>query len=327
MPCCIVTNNVPGVRAGLNRLADLFARFQGGGHLNPVAHHPEPLTSALHFEMCLWNHPEPLAVPPFAIDDAFHNSWTAMSQMYAANTFTENEMTRIHEDIIKLPPKTVATSCILGAFDKWILNLILSLRSEGQNLTRNPVLPQNPYPSALASVGRAQKLVNLYLKIELCWQISGFKYGCARPVLHRAMIPHLLSYLCALHAPLDRSLLQKIVSLPLGAWLIDKYLMGNNGDLVQSSDNVARPWSKLDCLRTYYGLQLMLRRVAMASWPAGCACSGAWGNGRDTIGKICGEIDPKDGNKGPDWLAAVFQLPENVILETLKALQSRNRAD
>jgi hypothetical protein len=78
-------------------------------------------------------------------------------------------------------------------------------------------------------------------------------------------------FLCALHCPIDSVLLKTLLQDPIGQELIKHGLMNNQGHLRQSNGDFDS-WSKLDCLETYFRFQLMLRRIAMQTWPPGCAC-------------------------------------------------------
>jgi hypothetical protein len=123
---------------------------------------------------------------------------------------------------------------------------------------------------------------------------------------------------------LDRILLDALKQFELGRWLKRTSLLRSaDSTLRQSSDGHFRPWSKLDCLRTYYGLQLMLRKIAMNTWPHGCACAPSsqeaiqacadWFNNNYGADHPCGQDQP-------DWIQAACDLPEVVILTTVNQL-------
>lgn len=331
MPCCLIpAQNNPVFPPTLQPDAERFAKYVGGAPLGnglDAVGDPGPttvLTSALHLEMKLWQ-PTKFKYRP---NDAEWNSWEVMLVVMGKNTFVAAEKRSIFVAISTLPQLKYV--CALIEFYGWQLSTILSLMSDGRR--RAPV--RNPpggdqAVAALASVGRCQKLINIYLKYEICWQVTGQWIG-GRMAPYPVRIPALPQFLCALHAPIDRILLSAIRLTPLGNWLHGKGLMSKSGtELTQSYDGLPRPWSKLDCLRTYYGLQLMLRRVAMSTWASGCACGGDAG---DHPAKAAEELTRKCAEwfneaypinqpcQGPDWVEAACELDETVIKETIRQL-------
>ena len=84
-----------------------------------------------------------------------------------------------------------------------------------------------------------------------------------------------------------------------------------------------RPWSKLDCLGTYYGFQLVLRRIAMSTWPKECGCFGL----SDAIQK-CGDMFQEEFTKGQecqgtDWIEIAKNIPDEIIDNTIEELKKR----
>ena len=352
MPCCQIPNPAaPVFPPTLIPDAERFSKYAGGatlvdiGAIAPLT----VLTSALHLEMKLWNTEEPLPHPPYRINDAEHNSWLAM-RARGRNTFSQAEKGIIFAGLN--PGSPAPKQCVLTAYDGWLLTTILGLRTQGMQPVREADLPPAPrQPSTLSTVGRCQKLLNVFLKHELCWHVAGRWVGYPQFVLYAPpRSPDLPQYLCALHAPIDRFVLQALTALPLGLGRRGKNLLKNNGDVKQSSDGNFRPWSQLNCLRTYYGLQLMLRRIAMHTWPVGCACGGA--SNISPLVHVCGSPNGKSpaaaakkltqdcadwfektfGPKHPcqndniDWIKAACELKDEVIEETLEKIGA-NTAD
>ena len=352
MPCChIPTPANPIFPPSLVPDAERFARYVGGAPLgngpNDVGA-PVPtavLTSGLHLEMKLWQPNNPMPLNRYLINAHFGNSWTAMLAGWLipqlGERFSPQEKTEI-EKLLSLPnPVLGQQRCILTPFDNWALNLMVQLRQMGQDAGRNPIPPGAGHQTtALASYGRCQKLINIYLKYGICWQVAGQWINGFFVPYNAPPLPQLPQYLCALHAPIDRILLagpqkQKgkpkrggIVNLPLGAWLVQQNLLMNNGDLWQSSDGQFRCWSKLDCLRTYYGLQLMLRRVAMQTWPKGCSCAPSPQAAIQKCADWFNETYPAEPScVGPDWVQAACELPDSVIEETIRQLSGGRGID
>ena len=173
-------------------------------------------------------------------------------------------------------------------------------------------------PSQLATYGLAQKALNIYVKHIHCWDIAGQFDGKAGHHIPYHVPPLTFDFICALHAPIDRNMIEALIRLPLGKFLIKRGLIDRPAQLVQSN-GTANPWSKLDCLRTYYGFELILRRLAMHSWPKQCGCTGpidsikkseSWFNGRFRDAPI--------GN-GPDWIRMAHEIPDEVFGDSLSA--------
>lgn len=293
------------------------------------------LTSALHLEMKLWPPTGQLPTPPHKINDAQHNSWQAMSGRTTAPTrqfprFLPQEKKKVFTSI-EIPTRPEA--CALLEYDRWLLGKILDLRRVGLAHASIAVagVPngKTSKPPELATVGLSQKLLNIFIKYELSWQVTGVWRSAAFALYSDLQLPELRYFLCALHAPLDSIVLKGIANSRLGKWLQERGLQKPNGDLLESCTGSFRPWSKLDCLRTYYGLQLMLRRIAIATWPKGCACSASPDHAikecRDRFN--CIYLAPELVAK--DWIQAACDLPTHIVEETLAEVRngSRNEVD
>lgn len=356
MRCCQIPNqNNPVFPSSLVPDAASFSRYVGGEPLEQIGDQVEPgvLTSALHLEMKLWKPTK--FKKPYEINNSLKNSWVAMlagwNSKDQGDRFNADEKQGIEKDLASLADIHVSGSCGLTDFDGWHLKLMVELRRKGQDQDRKPILPiKHAHTTSLASFGRAQKLINIFLKYELCWQVAGRWENEDFVVYAQHRIPNLPQYLCALHAPIDRILLEGgrekeqektdfgLLGTPLGRWLLVSEMIESNGDLKQSSEGKIRPWSKLDCLRTYYGLQLMLRRIAMNTWTAGCACGGGPKGDPDVAAKAltvaCAKwFENKYGEKHrcgqgqTDWVKAACDLPEQVIQETIKVLGLKPSSD
>lgn len=341
MPCCQIPNqNNPVFPPRLVTDAQIFSKYVGGMPLAEIGPPAEltVCTSALHLEMKLW---DPTTFS-WEVNNAERNSWSVMSNRTTAPSaefprFEAEEKNRIYAGF-NLDKRN--GSCALIPYDEWGLETILNLRIQGlahASLQHpwNPVV--HPRPPELATIGLAQKLINIYLKYELCWQVAGRLENNGFVVYAPRRVPNLTHYLCALHAPIDAILLVELLKTQFGKHLSQEGLLnprGNSPQIIQSADGLARAWSKLDCLRTYYGLQLMLRRIAMNTWTAGCACGGGPKGDPDVAAKAltvaCAKwFEKKYGEKHrcgqgqTDWVKAACELPEQVIQETIKELRSK----
>lgn len=353
MPCCKIPNQTPPVFPfSLIPDAVRFANYVGGAPFVVIGA-PAPTTilnSGLHLEMKLWPVEGGLPLNRYLINGHFHNAWVAMLAGWldwqAGDRFDVGEKPALETLLDSLPNPTNAAGCHLTAFDGWHLQLMSDLRQTGQNLARNPILPEGKKrTTALASFGRCQKLINVFLKYEICWQVADQWVGRALVPYAAPRVPSLPEYLCALHAPIDRILLAGppkkkgkprshfgLSGTPLGQWLKGLGMMSADGaDLRQSSDGEFQPWSKLDCLRAYYGFQLMLRRIALNTWPPGCACGSTPPRDPATSAKVltgqcrdwfnAGFCAKHPVGEGPDWIQIACDLPEEVIRETILKLR------
>ncbi len=79
---------------------------------------------------------------------------------------------------------------------------------------------------------------------------------------------------------------------------------------------------QIDCLETYYSLQLLLRRLALSTWSNGCECEGL-------IERCVGSFVRRFGREvfvrrvEGGWLETVLNLPEKVFQETLDWLENK----
>lgn len=318
-PCCQIPPGPHGnFHSSLLHDAQQFSRYVGGGLFQFVTLLTDFLTSSLHLEMKLWK-PPPLA-RFYQINHAEHNSWVAMSRRTVADRnvyshFNDAERNGVFNDFNSSFPRR-RSRCALLDFDRPILTQIINLRNRGL-LHAGLVQWQPPgKPPALGTVGLAQKLINIYVKYVFCWQFAG-QFPSPRPYAP-PFSPK--DFLCALHAPIDRQVLKSVKGLPIGVHLSNRgAIRGEN--LIQSSNGNSRPWSKLDCLRTYYGFQLLLRRIALFTWPNGCGCSHL-----GSAIKECGDMfedEFVDGQEcqGPDWIEIANNLPIDVIQATIEAMR------
>ena len=329
MSCCHISINFsPVFSPVLIYDAQRFSKYVGGANLVEigVAQNNIIYNSALHLEMNMWPINSPMPLRRYHLNDHFDNAWKAMLAGWlnfkVGDNFTDDEKQKIKLNF-KLP---LSQGCNLHDFDKWILDLMLDLRQSGQNPARLPVLPINSgHTTSMASIGRCQKFINMFIKYELCWQAAG-KFADGEFRHYVPSLSDLSKNLCALHAPIDRVLLNKIMDTSLGNWLIENNLVNGVGQFFQSTDGMMRPWSKLDCLRTYYGFQLLLRRLAFYTWPDGCACHS---NSQETIracadwfNKNYGTLYPQNVLKNTDWINATINIPDKIIEETLQYLNN-----
>jgi hypothetical protein len=304
MPCCHVGPTRP-FHSQFKADAQRFSAYVGGSPATfPAGSSGAELVSALHIDLKLWQPKRPLG-RPYRINDAFGNSWKAARPQLSPNPFIKSPKDRkfIEDTLVALPKPP--TGCVISTFDQWILDTIWRIRGHALSLSGAPV---TRHPSALSTVGMAQKVVNLFLKYQACW-LSGGQWnptmGKFNPYPESAVVA---PFLCALHSPIDSILLKRILHLPIGKWLVQEGLMDSRGYLRQSN-GAFTSWSNLNCLRTYFGFQWMLRCIAIRTWPNKCACP-AIGNHQPTLdGKEC-DLPPLSKNDQKwDWIRKVANLP------------------
>lgn len=164
MPCCLIPNPVQQLfPASLVPDAQRFSQYVGDGNPSKPTAPTTILTSALHLEMKLWE-PTPFT---YWENDAQRNSWAVMRVVMGRDTFVDNEKCGIFDLLCKLPyfPYFCTLSdCVLKQYDGWLLDTVLHLRMLGLQPHRGPnPAGTNRQVPALASVGRAQKLLNIFL--------------------------------------------------------------------------------------------------------------------------------------------------------------------
>lgn len=237
------------------------------------------MTSALHVDLKLWDAPRTLA-NIYQTNDALGNAWKTARPRMATDMFLHNPAQRLLvESKIALPPLPASETegCRIAVFDRWILDAITQIRLIGRGLPGFAALKPGT-PPALSTVGMAQKVVNIYLKYHVCWYAGGICDPATGAFAANPPSASVAPYLCAFHCPIDSILLKKIGACSLGKWMRDRGYMAKNFYLRQFDGNY-RPWTKLDCLGTYYRFQQLLRLLAMRTWPPGCACSQLGGEG------------------------------------------------
>jgi hypothetical protein len=279
MPCCHVGLAGPFANQFISD-AQRFSAYVGGApNLPPGAVGPE-LISALHVDLKLWQ-PRPNQVPlgrPYRINDAFGNAWTTARAQRSPDLFNRHPADRqwVENAVFDLPQPPAG--CVLSVFDQWILNTIIQIRDRALRLAGGGT-PAQPY--ALSTVGMAQKILNLFLKYQACWHVGGRWDQATGQFVNHPASARVAPFLCALHSPIDSRLLKALLRTPIGQKLVNLGLMNNQGYLRQVN-GVFTSWSNLDCLRTYFWFQLMLRKIAMRTWPPGCACQLASNHGNNS---------------------------------------------
>ena len=269
MPCCHAGLAGPFANQFTSD-AQRFSAYVGGApNLPPGAVGPE-LVSALHVDLKLWQ-PGPNQVPlghPYQINDAFGNAWKAARPQRSPDPFKGHPADRafIESLVLTLPPPPAG--CVLSVFDQWIQDTIKAIRGRSLNLAGGAA-PAQPY--ALSTIGMAQKILNLFLKYQACWHVGGKWDQKTGQFVNHPESARVAPFLCALHSPIDSRLLNALLGSPIGQELVDLGLINNQGYL-QQANGVFTSWSNLDCLKTYFRFQLMLRKIAMRTWPPGCAC-------------------------------------------------------
>jgi len=312
-PCC----HIPPAgffHSSLLTDTEVFSRWVAGQWpLIAVARTPH-LTSALHVDLKLWQSAKPLP-RKFILNDVRGNAWQVARPQLTRDPFriAVAAKNQIWNSIHAGPPKA-APACAMLVFDQWLLRKIEAIRASALGMPGAYGLAGINRPSMLTTVGMCQKLINISTKYHVCWHVAGqFNHGApnAAPYPNSAFIA---PFICAYHSPIDSILINALRPLSLGRYWVTNGLLDRTRAKLRDSTGAFRPWSKLDCLRTYYGFQLMLRRIAMATWPKGCACM------RDLIA-VCAKgfeecfPDQKTGD-GPDWIQAALDLPDEVAAET-----------
>jgi hypothetical protein len=280
MPCCHVGSAGP-FAAQFKTDAQRFSAYVGGSPNLPAGAVGPELVSALHVDLKLW---QPAQVPigrPYRINDAFGNAWKTARPQLSSDPFKGHPSDRACIESLVLTLPSPPSGCVLSDFDQWILKTIIAIRGRSLALARLAGGPAPAQPYALSTVGTAQKILNVYLKYQACWHMGGQWVQATGQFVNHPASASVAPFLCALHCPIDSVLLEALLRDPIGKELIKHGLMNNLGHLRQSSGDFDS-WSKLDCLETYFRFQLMLRRIAMRTWPPRCACQSAAEHGNSS---------------------------------------------
>ena len=249
-----------------------FSRYVADAGFVPSTHSGAPaLTSALHVEMSLWKPTSQQIGRRYHANDAEHNAWWAMQQMGIVGTFSSAEIAAVFAAIRTTFPKLLPGQCARSVFDAWHLDLINGLRVQGLAKAGAIGATGTHKPTTLATLGLAQKVVNIYLKYAICWELAGrFQGGTFVP---SSLIPGIADFICALHAPIDSILLNSLRDTALGKYWIENGILDRHRARIQQVDGTWSPWSKLDSPATYLAAQSALRGMADEFWPS-CSCDG-----------------------------------------------------
>lgn len=294
MPCCHVGLAGPFANQFTSD-AQRFSAYVGGAASLPTGALGSELVSALHVDLKLW---QPAKVPigrPYRINDAFGNAWKAARPQRSPDPFKGHPADRafIESLVLTLPPPPAG--CVLSVFDQWILDTIEAIRDRSVNLAGGGA-PAQPY--ALSTIGMAQKILNLFLKYQACWHVGGQWDQAPGQFVNHPASATVAPFLCALHSPIDSRLLNALLGSPIGQELVKLGWMNNQGYL-QQANGVFTSWSNLDCLKTYFRFQLMLRKIAMRTWPPGCACQSAANHGNNSA--AASNLPPEIFEPGEVW--------------------------
>ena len=239
-----------------------FSKYVAGKHRPPPYQDGKYLTGPLHLEMKAGR--ASVEQPArYQANDVEGNVWRAMANRATVpqgQTGTDGEGKKEAFAQIRAALPT-GEGCQHQDFDKQLLSLILSLRDRG--LAAFPQWAAKPpwRPPELGTVGLAQRLVNHYYEYELSWALT------QRPDNATGEPPaeDLTWFIPYLHAPIHVTFLRALDKLPIGQWLTQREFL-RQSKILDGHDAKYQPWWKLDCPRTYYGLQILFRRIAMSTW-------------------------------------------------------------
>jgi hypothetical protein len=235
-----------------------FSKYvSGAGFFSSASDARTAFVSALDKEMQFWCPPKASLPKRYRPNDIEHNAWHAMQQMGIKGTFPLSERSRIFRYLRDTFPSLPADSCEQVVFDRWFQKAADHLRKTGLDQPLARGASQAYKPSALATLGLAQKLINIYLKYAFCWAVAGrYSDGAFSSCI---IIPNITDFTCALHAPIDRILLNALKSTTLGQkWSAEGFLDKSAGRIKNSLGEWV-PWSKLDCWGAYWRIQQDLR--------------------------------------------------------------------
>lgn len=312
--CCYTPLNAAS-RKATKIDSEQFSCYVGAGSPKPLAPVPTPaLISALHVEMRLWP-AHGLLPKKYRPNDIVHNGWAAMKVRGVSVAHDRAQKATAVNAVIGAVPLEPQEACVLNTYDKWLLQTIVTIRTNAAALPKARAACPRHMPSTLASVGLSQKLINICVKYAFCWEVAGQYDRATGAYSTVTTLPNVGGFVCALHAPIDREFLTALSLLPLGKYLIDRKLIDKTGTRIRQSNGTFTPWSKLDCLRAYFGIQLVIRHLAIHSWPQGCACT--VDTGVAWFGKHFPEYENREA---PDWITEAYEIPEEIFDATLVKL-------
>lgn len=239
-----------------------FSKYVSGGGLSSSASDAGTAPfSALGIEMHFWCPPKTSLPKRYHINDIEHNAWHAMQQMGIKGTFPLSERSKIFRYLRDTFPSLPADSCEHVVFDRWFQRAADHLRKTGLGQPSARGASQAYKPSTLATLGLAQKLINIYLKYVFCWAVAGrYSDGAFSSCV---IIPNITDFTFALHAPIDRILLNSLKSTKLGQKWSDEGFLDKNTSRIKNANGEWAPWSKLDCWDSYWRFQQDLRACAL----------------------------------------------------------------
>ena len=258
-------------QAHLLDVCQSFSKYVGGaGFSLPKSFARAEFGSALDTEMMLWTPTSERLPKRYRPNDIEHNSWQAMQQMGIKGTFSRPERVGIFQLLRDTFPSLDEGACPQIEFDRWFQHTANHLRHLG--LQQPGARGSNPAhkPTALGTLGLAQKLINIYLKYAFCWAVAGqYSDNGFSPC---GVIPNITDFTFALHAPIDRILLLTLRLTHLGQKLTTEGFLDKSAGRIKSSTGQWAPWSKLDCWDTYWQLQKDLRSSSLNTSPFLAKC-------------------------------------------------------
>ena len=239
-----------------------FSRYVAGKYRARPSRLCKYLTSALHLELKLGR--ANLELPSrYLPNEVEHNVWTAMSNRTTLIPESAKDLSSDKDSIFKQLREASRNPSGYESkdYDLNHLKVLCELREKG--LAYYPQWAEKPpwRPPAMGTIGLSQRLVNMFYQYEFCWDLTYRPSSVSSPPSSEDMI----NWLPFLHAPLHVSFIGALEKLPLGFWLTQKEYI-RKGKIRDSLENKFVTWWKMDSLRTYFGIQLLLRRIAMNTW-------------------------------------------------------------
>jgi len=207
-------------------------------YLTNKHHIPKPLAQNRYDYLSSPPHCHPINIKPNWIDVAISNSTVAATKVMAHVPAGINM-----RSIPPMPPYALVLpplhqgQCLRPSFDQWFDSVATALA----------------IPTLLGTYGKAQKFINIYLKYIYCFERSG-------QTLPTITIPYpnqTLTYECALHAPVDRRVLNNLKNYwkDLDSWKCVKTLICNGSSV--------KAWTNINKIE-YWQIQSLLRAIVNA---------------------------------------------------------------
>lgn len=246
--------------------------------------------SALHVEMKCWQAGQnPMNPRIYARGNALHNAWIAMRVRGGSMAPDPANLMQEAGEILafSLDRTKLNSGDPVQDWDETFVLAEYMLKRAAVASTSDTT------PAVLSTLGMRQKVWSILVKYFACWHFTKTEV----PGANLNLSVDWDRYVHALHAPLDRRILNALEELPVGRF-VGKFIQ--NGNLRQTDGSLV-PWSKLEDSATWWAYQRLMRRFASVGFPA---------DRTPSLGKV----------EACEFADAVDKIPVEVLVESLQRM-------